>query len=114
MCWVKINLEYFLQSTLTSLYWNHIALFANYFFRYRGYDCRNNLFYLQNGDIVYHVAATGIVFDRMKTQKFYLGHTDDILCLCLHPIKDIVATGQVSVMVAILSLSSIELLEILF
>lgn len=68
-----------------------------YISRYRGYDCRNNLFYLQNGDIVYHVAATGIVFDRMKTQKFYLGHTDDILCLCLHPIKDIVATGQVSV-----------------
>lgn len=46
---------------------------------------------------MYHVAATGIVYDRQKTQKFYLGHTDDILCLCLHPIKDIVATGQVCV-----------------
>ncbi|XP_071162130.1 echinoderm microtubule-associated protein-like 6 [Mytilus edulis] len=71
------------------------SLKLEYVHGYRGYDCRNNLFYLQNGDIVYHVAATGIVFDRMKTQKFYLGHTDDILCLCLHPIKDIVATGQV-------------------
>jgi hypothetical protein len=44
------------------------------------------------------VAATGIVYDRQKTQKFYLGHTDDVLCLCLHPIKDIVATGQVYIL----------------
>ena len=44
------------------------------------------------------MAATGIVYDRQKTQKFYLGHTDDVLCLCLHPIKDIVATGQVYIL----------------
>ena len=66
------------------------------FFRYRGYDCHNNLFYLQNGEIVYHVAAVGIVYNRDRhSQRFYLGHTDDILCLAIHPSKDIVATGQV-------------------
>lgn len=65
-------------------------------FRYRGYDCRNNLFYTQNGEVVYHVAAAGIVYNRDKhSQKFYTEHTDDILCLCIHPIKDLVATGQV-------------------
>ena len=64
---------------------------------YRGYDCRNNLFYLQTGDIVYHVAALGIVYNTTKnTQRFYSQHTDDILCLCIHPAKDIIATGQVS------------------
>ncbi|XP_038072339.1 echinoderm microtubule-associated protein-like 6 [Patiria miniata] len=63
---------------------------------YRGYDCRNNLFYTQAGEVVYHVAATGIVYNRdTHTQRFYLEHTDDILCLCIHPLKDIVATGQV-------------------
>lgn len=63
---------------------------------YRGYDCRNNLFYTQNGEVVYHVAAAGIVYNRDKhSQKFYTEHTDDILCLCIHPIKDLVATGQV-------------------
>ena len=67
------------------------------FCRYRGYDCRNNLFYLQNGDIVYHVAALGIIHNTVKnTQRFYNAHTDDVLCLCIHPVKDIVATGQVS------------------
>ncbi|KAL7992619.1 hypothetical protein Chor_016875 [Crotalus horridus] len=63
---------------------------------YRGYDCRSNLFYTQTGEIVYHVAAVGIVYNRQQnTQRFYLGHDDDILCLAIHPLKDYVATGQV-------------------
>lgn len=68
-----------------------------FYFSYRGYDCRDNLFYIhESGEIVYHVAALGIVYNKeTQTQKFYDQHTDDILCLCLHPIKNFVATGQV-------------------
>uniref|UniRef100_UPI00398E636F echinoderm microtubule-associated protein-like 6 isoform X3 n=1 Tax=Pristiophorus japonicus TaxID=55135 RepID=UPI00398E636F len=63
---------------------------------YRGYDCRNNLFYTQAAEVVYHVAAVAIVYNRQQhSQRFYLGHDDDILCLTIHPIKDYVATGQV-------------------
>jgi microtubule-associated protein-like 6 len=41
----------------------------------------------------------GIVYNRDRhSQKFYLGHTDDILCLANHPAKDIVATGQVGLL----------------
>ncbi|XP_011939019.1 PREDICTED: echinoderm microtubule-associated protein-like 5 isoform X7 [Cercocebus atys] len=62
---------------------------------YRGYDCRSNLFYTQIGEIVYHVAAVGVIYNRQQnTQRFYLGHDDDILCLTIHPLKDYVATGQ--------------------
>lgn len=65
-------------------------------FSYRGYDCRSNLFYTQTGEIVYHVAAVGVVYNRQQnTQRFYLGHDDDILCLAMHPVRDLVATGQV-------------------
>lgn len=65
-------------------------------FSYRGYDCRSNLFYTQIGEIVYHVAAVGVIYNRQQnTQRFYLGHDDDILCLAIHPSKDYVATGQV-------------------
>lgn len=65
-------------------------------FSYRGYDCRSNLFYTQTGEIVYHVAAVGVVYNRQQnTQRFYMGHDDDILCLAIHPLKDFVATGQV-------------------
>ncbi|XP_048456030.1 echinoderm microtubule-associated protein-like 5 [Rhincodon typus] len=64
---------------------------------YRGYDCRNNLFYTQTGEIVYHVAAVGIVYNRQQNvQRFYLGHDDDIVCLAIHPLKDYISTGQVS------------------
>ncbi|XP_047132983.1 echinoderm microtubule-associated protein-like 6 isoform X1 [Hydra vulgaris] len=68
----------------------------NHVFGYRGYDCRNNLFYTQSNEVVYHIAAVGIVINPItNNQRFYLGHDDDILCLTLHPIKDYVATGQI-------------------
>uniref|UniRef100_A0A4W5P4Z4 EMAP like 6 n=1 Tax=Hucho hucho TaxID=62062 RepID=A0A4W5P4Z4_9TELE len=63
---------------------------------YRGCDCRNNLFYTQAGEVVYHVAAVAVVYNRQQhAQRFYLGHDDDILSLTVHPLKDYVATGQV-------------------
>lgn len=64
--------------------------------RYRGFDCRNNLFYTQTGEVVYHVAAVSIVYNRLQhSQRFYLGHDDDILSLTVHPLKDLVASAQV-------------------
>ncbi|KAI2658968.1 Echinoderm microtubule-associated protein-like 6 [Labeo rohita] len=65
-------------------------------FVHGGCDCRNNLFYTQAGEVVYHVAAVAVVYNRQQhTQRFYLGHDDDILSLTVHPLKDYVATGQV-------------------
>ncbi|XP_029706344.1 echinoderm microtubule-associated protein-like 6 isoform X7 [Takifugu rubripes] len=63
---------------------------------YRGFDCRNNLFYTQTGEVVYHVAAVAIIYNRLQhSQRFYLGHDDDILSLTVHPLKDFVASAQV-------------------
>ncbi|XP_068597059.1 echinoderm microtubule-associated protein-like 6 [Brachionichthys hirsutus] len=63
---------------------------------YRGYDCRNNLLYTRGGEVLYHVAAVGVVYSREQhSQRFYLGHDDDILSLSIHPLKDYAATGQV-------------------
>ncbi|XP_029927079.1 echinoderm microtubule-associated protein-like 6 isoform X2 [Myripristis murdjan] len=63
---------------------------------YRGYDCRNNLFYSPGGEVLFHVSAVGVVYNRqLHSQRFYLGHDDDILCLSTHPHKDYAATGQV-------------------
>lgn len=65
-------------------------------YRYRGFDCRNNLFYSQAGEVVYHVAAVAVVYNRLQhSQRFYLGHDDDILSLTVHPLKDYVASAQV-------------------
>ncbi|PWA28193.1 hypothetical protein CCH79_00020518, partial [Gambusia affinis] len=63
---------------------------------YRGFDCRNNLFYTQTGEVVFHVAAVAVVYHRVQhSQRFYLGHDDDILSLTVHPLKDYVASAQV-------------------
>lgn len=87
-CLLVLYLELWLMVVSVSSVWLH--------FSYRGYDCRSNLFYTQTGEIVYHVAAVGVVYNRQQnTQRLYLGHDDDILCLAIHPIKDYVATGQV-------------------
>ena len=57
---------------------------------------------MQSGEIVFHIAAVGVIYNKQThSQRFYLGHDDDILCLALHPLKDIIATGQVSVYLSI-------------
>jgi WD40 repeat protein len=49
----------------------------------------------ESGHIVYHIAAIGVVLDAASgQQQHYMKHTDDILCLAMHPSKDICATGQ--------------------
>ena len=92
---------------------------------YRGFDCRNNLKYLsrrksglkgasgaseqesnsygstvnpstKGRTIVYPAAAMGIVYDVVQnTQRFFKGHTDDIISLAQHPAGNLIATGQV-------------------
>ncbi|CAF3682759.1 unnamed protein product [Rotaria sp. Silwood1] len=72
------------------------GLTLEYAFGYRGYDCRDNVFCLKTGEIVYHVAALGIVLNtEQNLQRFYNFHTDDILCLAVSPDMSLVATGQI-------------------
>lgn len=47
---------------------------------YRGHQCRNNLYYTAAKEIVYFVAGIGVVYSpREHRQKFYRGHSDDII-----------------------------------
>ncbi|KAJ9585806.1 hypothetical protein L9F63_002397 [Diploptera punctata] len=62
---------------------------------YRGRDCRSNLHLLPTGEMVYFVAATVVLYNvEEQSQRHYLGHTDDVKCLSVHPNKLLVATGQ--------------------
>ncbi|KAL7025362.1 hypothetical protein ACKWTF_013453 [Chironomus riparius] len=62
---------------------------------YRGKDCRSNLYQLPTGEIVYFVAATVVLCNiDEQSQRHYLGHTDDIKSLAIHPNKLLIATGQ--------------------
>lgn len=56
----------------------------------------NNMACNRNGHLVYHVAALGIVYDSgSHTQRFFLGHDDDVVCMAMHPDGLKVASGQV-------------------
>ncbi|XP_060877124.1 echinoderm microtubule-associated protein-like 2 isoform X1 [Metopolophium dirhodum] len=62
---------------------------------YRGKDCRSNLYLLPTGEMVYFVASVAVLYNvEEQSQRHYLGHTDDIKCLTIHPNKLLVATGQ--------------------
>jgi len=72
------------------------TLQLDFVYGYRGNDARHNLFYTVEGLVVYHAGATGVVYDSAEhQQQFFTGHTDDIVCLAMHPERELVATGQV-------------------
>lgn len=55
-------------------------LLLEWVYGYRGHQCRNNLFYTSSGEVVYFVAGVGVVYNTArKRQRFYLGHSDDII-----------------------------------
>lgn len=62
---------------------------------YRGKDCRQNLYQLPTGEMVYFVAAAVVLYNvDEQSQRHYLGHTDDVKSMAIHPNKMLVATGQ--------------------
>ncbi|KAK1903671.1 Echinoderm microtubule-associated protein-like 4 [Dissostichus eleginoides] len=64
---------------------------------YRGRDCRANVFLLPTGEMVYFVASVVVLFNyEERTQRHYLGHTDCVKCLAIHPDKIRIATGQIA------------------
>ncbi|XP_022072668.1 echinoderm microtubule-associated protein-like 4 isoform X2 [Acanthochromis polyacanthus] len=64
---------------------------------YRGRECRANVYLLPTGEIVYFVASVVVLFNyEERTQRHYLGHTDCVKCLAIHPDKIRIATGQIA------------------
>ncbi|XP_040595024.1 echinoderm microtubule-associated protein-like 4 isoform X4 [Mesocricetus auratus] len=64
---------------------------------YRGKDCRANVYLLPTGEIVYFIASIVVLFNyEERTQRHYLGHTDCVKCLAVHPDKIRIATGQIA------------------
>jgi WD40 repeat protein len=86
-------------STKLSLHWVHGYTSGSA----GAHDSRisSNLFYNNNGEVIYPAAALGVCLHHhdhedpaKKSQKYFQGHNDDILCLTLSRCKRYVATGQ--------------------
>ncbi|XP_032881456.1 echinoderm microtubule-associated protein-like 4 isoform X4 [Amblyraja radiata] len=64
---------------------------------YRGRDCRSNIYLLPTGEVVYFIASIVVLYNiEERTQRHYLGHTDCVKCLAVHPDKIKIATGQIA------------------
>ena len=49
-------------------------------------DLANSLSVTPHGDVVYYLAALGVVYNRdTHQQRFFTGHDDDIRCIAQHP-----------------------------
>lgn len=78
-----------------------------YVYGYRGHDSRENLFFSLAGNLVYPMAALGVILNpNTNSQTFFGGktlgkttnqHDDDILCLAVSNDRRKVATGQLGV-----------------
>jgi WD40 repeat protein len=73
------------------------SLELEYVYGYNGRDGKANAHLNAEGRVVYHTAAVGITLDpENKTQGFFQGHNDDIVCLAMAPNRKIIASGQVN------------------
>ncbi|KAJ9454396.1 77 kDa echinoderm microtubule-associated protein [Diplonema papillatum] len=67
-----------------------------YVYGYRTRCARNTLATVSDREVVYCAAGVGIVHDRATNkQRFFTGHTDEVLCVGFHAGKNLVATGQI-------------------
>ncbi|XP_048259670.1 echinoderm microtubule-associated protein-like 2 isoform X13 [Haliotis rufescens] len=73
------------------------TLQVEWVYGYRGRDCRSNLYNLPTGELVYFIAAVVVLYNvEENMQRHYLGHSDDVKCIAVHPDKIRIATGQVA------------------
>ncbi len=62
-----------------------------------GLDVAKNLWILKSGELVYFVSNVVVIYNRLKeTQKHYTGHTEEIMCMDVHPEKNLALSGQKS------------------
>ena len=72
-----------------------LKLKLEWVYGYRGRDARANLHLLPTGEMVYFLAAVVVLYNvEEQNQRHYLGHTQDIKCMSVHPNKLLIATGQ--------------------
>lgn len=66
---------------------------------YRGWDCRDNVKCLQDGEIVFPSGALCVVMpiSSERAARFYRSHDDDVVSLSVHSDQRTVVSGQVQV-----------------
>ena len=62
---------------------------------FRSEDCKSNVRYTATGEMLWHTSRIGVVYnENTSKQRFYMGHSYEIVSFALHPNKHLVATGE--------------------
>lgn len=65
------------------------SLSVEWVYGYQAERARNNVRYNYQGDMVYHVSKYAIVYNlNSHEQSVFTGHTEEILCLAMHPVSN--------------------------
>jgi WD40 repeat protein/Ca2+-binding EF-hand superfamily protein len=71
------------------------SLAIEWVYGYQGEKCRNNVRYNFQGDLVYNTSKYAVVYSFTKhEQSVFTGHSEEILCLAVHPDGQHIATGD--------------------
>lgn len=73
-------------------------LLLDWVFGYRGQDVSKNLWCIEaTGELLFFVGSMGVLYDKVvENQRVYQEHSEDIMCMDLHPNKELVVSGQKS------------------
>jgi hypothetical protein len=65
------------------------SLAMEWIYGYQGGKSKNNVRYNFQGDLVYHISRYAIVYSfNNHEQRIFSGHTEEILCLDIHPVSE--------------------------
>lgn len=71
------------------------SLTPEWVYGYQAEQCRNNVYYNFQGNVVYNVGKYAIIYNfNGHSQSVFSGHTEEILCLSMHPEGQYIATGE--------------------
>jgi hypothetical protein len=65
-----------------------VSLAVEWVYGYSAEKCKNNLRYTSVGNIAYHVGPYAVLYDfDAHKQRVFSGHNEEVLSLCLHPVR---------------------------
>lgn len=73
----------------------HIRAAIDWVYGYKGYKTRNNVKYLVDGSVAYHVAGLGVIYDpATHTQRHFDRHGEEITAIAYSSDRRTIATGD--------------------
>ena len=85
----------------------NVSLGLSYVFGYRSYDVKQNIYWKNNEEIIYHAACVGIIHNIETNEQKFLGgnsesfknkHNDEITCISYsNSTSQLLATGQIGI-----------------